>query len=80
MADQPVNLAVFEAFQHKLFSHLDGIDRRFEAFEQAMNARFDELVAAEPRYALRADVQDLRARVEGFEGQVEPLRKRVGRD
>lgn len=45
MADQPVSLAVFEAFQHKLFSHLGGIDRRFDALEQAMNSRFDELCA-----------------------------------
>lgn len=135
MAVQPVSLAVFEAFQHKLFSHLGGIDRRFEAFEQAMNSRFvemggqidalahrllrledeyvaikeglgrleakvdrleakvdnlservsrvearlDELVAAEPRYALRADVQDLRARVEGLETQIGLLQKRVDR-
>jgi hypothetical protein len=51
MANQPLTLAVFEvfaqefeAFQHKLFSHLDGIDRRLEALEQTMNSRFDELL------------------------------------
>jgi hypothetical protein len=51
MADQPLNLAVFEAFphefeafEHELFAHLAGIDRRLEVLEQTMNSRFDELV------------------------------------
>jgi len=51
MADQPLTLAVFEAFeqeleafQHKLFFRLGEIDRRLEALEQTMNSRFDELV------------------------------------
>jgi hypothetical protein len=44
MANQPLTLAVFEAFEHKLFAHLAGLDRRLEALEQTMNSRFDELV------------------------------------
>jgi hypothetical protein len=51
MADQHVILVVFdvfqdefEAFEHKVFAHLAGLDRRLEALEQTMNSRFDELV------------------------------------
>ena len=43
MSDRPLTQSAFEAFQVKLFSHLTGIDRRFETLEQKMDTRFDEV-------------------------------------
>ena len=43
MSDRPLTQAAFEAFQIKLFSHLTGIDRRFETLEQKMDTRFDQV-------------------------------------
>jgi hypothetical protein len=43
MSDRPLTQAAFEAVQVKLFSHLTGIDRRFETLEQKMDTRFDEV-------------------------------------
>jgi hypothetical protein len=43
MSDRPLTKAAFEAFQIELFSHLTGIDRRFETLEQKMDTRFDEV-------------------------------------
>lgn len=43
MSDRPLTQAAFEAFQVKLFSHLTGIDRRFETLEQKMDTRLDEV-------------------------------------
>jgi hypothetical protein len=45
MSDRPLTQAAFEAFQVKLFSHLTGIDRRFETLEKKMDTRFDEVAA-----------------------------------
>lgn len=41
--------------------------------------RLDDLVAAEPRYALRTDVQDLKGRMDALHQRVDALEKRIGR-
>ena len=41
MSDRPLTQAAFEAFQVKLFSHVTGVDRRFETLEQKMDTRFE---------------------------------------
>jgi chromosome segregation ATPase len=49
------------------------LDERLSGLER----RLDDLVVAEPRYALRSDVQDLKARVERLQDHIDALEKRI---
>ena len=51
------------------------LDERLSRVEK----RLDDLVAAEPRYALRADIQELRTRVATLQARLDSLEGRVDR-
>jgi len=51
------------------------LDERLSRVEK----RLDDLMAAEPRYALRAEVQELRTRVETLQTRIDSLEGRVDR-
>lgn len=49
--------------------------RRLNERLSRVEKRLDELVASQQRYALQADVQELRARLDALEAQVDALRR-----
>src|ERR1700687_5988351 len=72
----------FEAFQVRLFSHLSGIDRRFETLEKKMDARFDEVAGQFAAVLhrmlwLEDEVTAITAGLTRVEGEVRPLGERV---
>jgi predicted nucleic acid-binding Zn-ribbon protein len=68
-----LRVATLEADYRDLVGAVHQIDERLGRVEK----RLDDLVAAQRRYALQSDVQQLRARLEVVEEQVDTLRKRI---
>ena len=68
VAGLEIGTAAIEATVFRLDERLSGVERRLH-----------ELVAAEPRYALREDVQDLKGRMDALHQRVDALEKGIDR-
>jgi hypothetical protein len=90
MADEPLTLAVLAKFHRDIiapefarigerFDRIDGTLDEFRGHFDAIYQRFvlDAPASAQGKFALRAELQELKARVEGLQEQIRVIEQRL---